>query len=169
MTTSRALLVSTLALLGACGGDEDDGGSSSGTLTPGEAEVVCEDGCTYAVECGWESSQAECEAECEGWADDFRGDLIDYVVECQAELECSDNPIICWEQAEDDLPQTSAQESFEQACEDRTTDCVGEGGEGCDADLYWAASDEVMRDLEACLEEPCTEIRACMLDVWDLL
>jgi hypothetical protein len=170
MMNHRALALAGI-LLGACGGDDDGGGggSGSGSLSEPAAEALCEEDCVRAVDCGWETSQAECEAECQDVAEFARGDAMDYLVDCRAEIACTDSPELCVDRAEDDLPRTGAQQRFEQACEDRVADCVGEGqgAEFCDADLYWLLSDEVMADLEACLEEPCTEIGDCTRDVTD--
>jgi hypothetical protein len=158
------------ALSIACGGDDDGAGGSDGGGAPdaggqGDLEELCASSCAHAVECGWETDQAGCVAECLTGPDMFRLDGLEAQLSCLAGLDCAtDNPgETCYVETVADLEPHAVHQQYNSDCTAAATDCGGLPGDVCAIDGVIMFSDTYMEEqVMPCFELACEALRACL-------
>jgi len=152
----RRLLLLALGLAAGCG--REDGGEDARTLSPAEADTICDQTCDAAESCG--EQRSACVIACLEKASLWRGDLMRFLADCLLAIDC-DLVRACDAQAEKEFMPTSAARKFARSCDLRLEGCGFSDGVAAICD-YSYLGDDVIEDLSACLDETCFEIEACL-------
>lgn len=166
-TRSWALLV--LAMLGACGEDDEWIEVGAGEQTEG----FCEASCTRDLQCGrpdtLEACQDFCEANVSG-LENIRPEAVEVAANCILDIPCSrfyDEMafVPCWERAEREVEPNRPVRRFCQAWSSRWFECgftypVAE----CEKD--WAInSASYLERISTCMDRPCASLEECALEI----
>jgi len=166
----RLALVS-ITLFAACGAD-DEAPPPTAVVSDPEAESLCDEYCAHADECNWPNANT-CAADCDEWSSFFRADVFRFLHDCGMELHCDESMLSCWSEAEDSFVTTGAQQALSDHCETRLDECGTPDifiDPVCHPQNLWAASDQAVAAIDACLDEPCDQIQACVDEAragWD--
>lgn len=169
--TIRGFLVGLL--LAGCGGSDESGGGSSGTISDQEADDICDDACAHAIDCG-DPDAATCPEDCHDLADLMRADIFRFISDCASELACGESADTCFRQMEDEFATSSSQNAYLDACRARMEDCgvpPASIDQACNGENILMLSDDAVGELDACLDESCPDIGQCIVatvDSWDL-
>lgn len=161
---ARALAISAVLSLGACGEDEEEI-----VVHPGEqTEAFCEAVCARGAECGGRE-MGPCQQDCEAQStlEDLRPDFVQELVDCYMDLSCGrvfaqEGFDACWNRA---VERTRPNEQTRRFCfgfATRDFECGSSyPTEECEED--WKIFSKVFLDpLTACESLECAEFNACV-------
>ena len=167
----KSFSIIALVMAAACGGGSGGGLGSSDPITAAEAEPLCRGDCQRRVDCGSDSDVAACTTACvgdiAGWA---RGDGVEALLACMAELACDANDDACILE----VSVLAIHQEWEDRCRATMVTCFTEPGEldaACgvtapvpsDAAFFRLIAPEIMTELVACFDgADCTTRIDCV-------
>jgi hypothetical protein len=164
-----ALMVLAGALLGACGGDDDDGNSSATRYV-----ASCNSACTELHNCSSNVDVTECSNRCKADFEDsgpnFNTTFLAELDECVAGATCLElgaevlNLGYCETRARANTQATSTVTSFCDAVAAEDRDCSRAMHFLCVEGLK-IFSDSAIQRAQRCVEEPCDLQESCVEDV----
>jgi len=159
--------VLALLLVAGCGDKRVD----TGAVSDADAEVLCENGCSYDVDClaaDLDACIADCVDSAAGWV---RHDALAAEQACIADLPCDQDPGVCG----DRVKPLQIHRDFSAKCDMQLADCTSlidctvdfNPDDPSAGELRFAAPN-VIEELSACLDgADCTARTDCITGVFD--
>jgi hypothetical protein len=144
-------------LLAACGGDD------SSTRSTAEIQAEWGQHCDAFASCTDGRDAAECKAEFPCLQALLRPDMLDKAVACEHARTCGTGDDACYSTEIQGITPSAAADSYESACNTKRTSCTAENNSFADDYCVMAGmfKDSIIGSLQACLDQPCTDIRTC--------
>lgn len=170
--TKITLLVASATLLFTACGDSGGGGGSTNAVTEGQAEPLCNQGCTYDLECDPTADPVEtCVAEClDAVVGVYREDVFIDVTNCATGLACDASDDECFA----DCAPTASHNAYETACREALGECdlgpadidgICEVTPNAETDdgFFCVIAPAIMDDLSTCfVDGTCQDYSTCL-------
>lgn len=124
----------------------------------GADDCMCEDACARNENCDVQDYDT-CVDDCPCFEAIARPEIVSAFNDCQALSKCGSDAD-CLAAALAEVGATPTFEAYASACETRAAECEKDFGGLC-SEGFAVAKDEIIEDLQACLESDCEDIQLC--------